>query len=46
MTKKAVVTEGGWIWWLDRIKEAHPERKLDYKALLQKYIAGAKWEDV
>lgn len=33
-------TEGGWGWWIETYKNAHPEEALDYKVLMQKYIKG------
>ncbi len=37
-------TEGGWMWWIARVREA--TGRTDTKELLQLYIKGIKWEDV
>ncbi|UAV90046.1 hypothetical protein REC_4 [Pseudomonas phage REC] len=34
------MTEGGWTWWCEQWKLAHPEETPDYKTLIQKYIKG------
>lgn len=44
--EKVTQTVGGWDWWIAQIKGAHPEKELDYKALMQQYIKGVKWENV
>lgn len=43
---KTTQTVGGWDWWIQQIKAAHPEKELDYQALMKQYIKGVKWEDV
>lgn len=35
-------TDGGWTWWCEQYKLAHPGEVLDYKAMMQKYIKGEK----
>jgi hypothetical protein len=42
--KTAKDTIGGWSWWCEQYKLAHPEETLDYKTLMQKYIKGEKPE--
>ena len=37
-------TVGGWSWWCEQYKLAHPQETLDYKQLMQKYIKGDKPE--
>jgi hypothetical protein len=34
--------EGGWTWWCEQYKIAHPEETLDYKSMMNKYIKGEK----
>ncbi len=45
MTPKKGDSEGGWVWYVEQIKAAHPEAVLDYQALMKHYITGTKWED-
>lgn len=35
-------TEGGWMEYVRLWREKHPDTSVDYKALLQQYIRGAK----
>ena len=38
-------TVGGWMWWVEQYKIAHPDKLLtaaDYKVMMQKYIKGEK----
>lgn len=39
---KTVETVGGWIWYVNRVKEH--VAITDYKELLKDYMAGKPWE--
>ena len=38
------VVVGGWTWWCEQWKAAHPDQEPNYKDMMQKYIRGEKPE--